>query len=565
MTALMWETALLLLGAYFLGAWVACIIRRMATASDDVPVGVETVAPAVAGVAVQETAAVNRYESALSGQGRLRETEPLPTEPLRTQPAAAEPLVLPPARAGSPPVVPRTPDAATLDIASTSLPAASSSAARSGVSAPETGARIPTGVVAAGAGVAATAALVAAGGSAPTVAKAVDPDDLTRIRGVDAGMEERLQRLGVTRYAEIAGWTSVDVDGMTEALGIPGRIARENWIEQAQILAAGGQTRYTQSLRDGVGLDALEPASAPVDGGARPVVRVPAVSRVSMPTVGENTTSALGGAAAAAATATAVGLAAASTGDVRAETDSDAPVSGAASAGRERDDLQRIAGINGEVERLLNIQGVGRYDQIAKWDRGDIAKFDGLLGASGRVERENWVEQAGVLAAGGTTAYARQLDRRAAVGAGSGIVPASLGAAIGARARSREADAAPSGPRRNDIAGLRSVRSEAYRGEEASEPGAASASRAEADDLKRIRGVGVLIERRLNALGVYRYDQVANWSGAEVQRISDQLDFRGRIERENWVEQARILAAGGHTEFSRRVDRGEIDSSRGSS
>ena len=40
------------------------------------------------------------------------------------------------------------------------------------------------------------------------------------------------------------------------------------------------------------------------------------------------------------------------------------------------------------------------------------------------------------------------------------------------------------------------------------------------------------------------------------------LDFKGRIERENWVEQARILAAGGQTEFSRRVDRGEVDSSR---
>jgi hypothetical protein len=40
------------------------------------------------------------------------------------------------------------------------------------------------------------------------------------------------------------------------------------------------------------------------------------------------------------------------------------------------------------------------------------------------------------------------------------------------------------------------------------------------------------------------------------------LDFKGRIERENWVEQARILASGGFTEFSRRVDRGEVDSSK---
>jgi predicted flap endonuclease-1-like 5' DNA nuclease len=84
----------------------------------------------------------------------------------------------------------------------------------------------------------------------------------------------------------------------------------------------------------------------------------------------------------------------------------------------------------------------------------------------------------------------------------------------------------------------------------------------EGDDLKRIRGVGVLIEKRLNALGVTRYSDVANWTSGDIDRISQTLDFKGRIERENWVEQARILSSGGHTEFSRRVDRGDVESSR---
>jgi predicted flap endonuclease-1-like 5' DNA nuclease len=80
--------------------------------------------------------------------------------------------------------------------------------------------------------------------------------------------------------------------------------------------------------------------------------------------------------------------------------------------------------------------------------------------------------------------------------------------------------------------------------------------------LKRIRGIGVLIEKKLNSLGVARYDQIANWTGADIDRMSQLLDFRGRIERENWVEQARILASGGQTEFSRRVDKGDVESSR---
>ena len=74
-------------------------------------------------------------------------------------------------------------------------------------------------------------------------------------------------------------------------------------------------------------------------------------------------------------------------------------------------------------------------------------------------------------------------------------------------------------------------------------------------DLKRIRGVGVSIEKRLHAMGITSYEHIANWTASDIDRISQSLDFKGRIERENWVEQARILAAGGQTEFSRRFDR----------
>jgi predicted flap endonuclease-1-like 5' DNA nuclease len=77
------------------------------------------------------------------------------------------------------------------------------------------------------------------------------------------------------------------------------------------------------------------------------------------------------------------------------------------------------------------------------------------------------------------------------------------------------------------------------------------------DNLKRIRGIGVLIEKRLNGAGVTRYQQIADWTRDDVARFENILDFNGRIVRESWVEQARVLANGGTTEFSRRVDRGE--------
>jgi predicted flap endonuclease-1-like 5' DNA nuclease len=121
--------------------------------------------------------------------------------------------------------------------------------------------------------------------------------------------------------------------------------------------------------------------------------------------------------------------------------------------------------------------------------------------------------------------------------------------------RENKAKAGQTEPVRSDVAGLRSVRSQALRGE-------LPASGDRVDDLKRIRGIGVLIEKRLNALGITSYEQVANWTKADIDSVSSQLDFRGRIERENWIEQARILASGGQTEFSRRVDRGEVETSK---
>jgi len=72
------------------------------------------------------------------------------------------------------------------------------------------------------------------------------------------------------------------------------------------------------------------------------------------------------------------------------------------------------------------------------------------------------------------------------------------------------------------------------------------------DDLKKISGVGPAIEKKLNKMGVTRYRQIANWKAAEITRADDKLNFKGRIKRENWVRQAKTLASGGETEFSKR-------------
>jgi predicted flap endonuclease-1-like 5' DNA nuclease len=62
-----------------------------------------------------------------------------------------------------------------------------------------------------------------------------------------------------------------------------------------------------------------------------------------------------------------------------------------------------------------------------------------------------------------------------------------------------------------------------------------------ADDLRRIRGISAIIARRLNAIGVTTFDQIAAWSAADVAFASKTLELGRAISRENWIEQAALL------------------------
>ena len=82
---------------------------------------------------------------------------------------------------------------------------------------------------------------------------------------------------------------------------------------------------------------------------------------------------------------------------------------------------------------------------------------------------------------------------------------------------------------------------------------------APSDDLMRIKGIGPKLSDWLHENGVTRYAQIAEWDAATVADYAHRLGRMGnRIEADDWVGQARLLAAGGETEFSHRVDDGEV-------
>lgn len=95
---------------------------------------------------------------------------------------------------------------------------------------------------------------------------------------------------------------------------------------------------------------------------------------------------------------------------------------------------------------------------------------------------------------------------------------------------------------------------------EGSKPETLSAPKGgQSDNLKEIKGVGPKLEAMLNDMGFYHFDQIANWGPDEVAWVDANIKgFKGRVSRDSWVDQAKTLASGGETEFSKRVEDGDV-------
>lgn len=225
----------------------------------------------------------------------------------------------------------------------------------------------------------------------------------------------------------------------------------------------------------------------------------------------------------------------------------------------------------------------------------DSSLFDGsVIGAwQSRFEQDRIEKEAAAKAAEATKADAAKPDAakasatNAPPAAAQAAAPATAGAATAPSRGAAPADGTVSNGSKNEGSGavaddpvdleteeaemqakLAALDKDASAEDKANAVGARPAGLASprggvADDLKRIKGIGKVNEGKLNDLGVYHFDQIAAWSRPEVRWVGTYLAFPGRIDRENWLAQARILASGADTEFSKRVDAGEVASSAG--
>ncbi|MGJ4956882.1 cell envelope biogenesis protein TolA [Bradyrhizobium sp. HKCCYLRH2015] len=210
------------------------------------------------------------------------------------------------------------------------------------------------------------------------------------------------------------------------------------------------------------------------------------------------------------------------------------------------DDLKLIKGIGPKNERILNDIGVHHFSQIAAWSPAHADWVGHHMAFPGRIEREHWIAQAKLLAAGLDTAHS------SAVKSGAITIDEHADAPLSEDEASYLLAHLPAlmPPVENEDAhgGARPLGLVAPRG-------------GQADDLKLIKGIGKQNEARLHGLGIWHFAQIAAWTAEHAKWVGSYLAFAGRIEREQWISQARELASGGTTEFAKRVEAGLVKSS----
>ena len=366
----------------------------------------------------------------------------------------------------------------------------------------------------------------------------VTPDSLQRIAGIGHVNEEKLNELGIWNFKQIAAWTHANAEWVGSYMAFPGRIEREDWIGQAAQLAQGRETDFSRRVEHGdVPTSSLHDGSTPAPKLATTPAPAspPKLTPVSTPvTVAAPATSAPA-AAVKATTPAPSGL------------DGDHPGQrppGISKAGVTPDSLQRISGIGHVNEEKLNELGIWTFKQIAAWTHANAEWVGSYMAFPGRIEREDWIGQATQLAQGRETDFSRRVEH--------GDVPTSsihdtskpIPVVTPAPA---PAAAAPSG-HDGDHPGQR--------------PPSATKGSVVADNLKRISGVGHVNEEKLNELGIWTFKQIAAWTHLNTEWVGSYMAFPGRIEREDWVGQASKLAQGLETEFSRRVDHGDVPTSQ---
>ncbi len=196
------------------------------------------------------------------------------------------------------------------------------------------------------------------------------------------------------------------------------------------------------------------------------------------------------------------------------------------------DALTAIDGIPAGIEVKLNEVGITRWDQIAAWTEDDISKYSDQLGFQDRIQRDRWIEQAQALSS--TKAPT--------------ALPTESDSAQEATEQEPEKEEAidqfslfASEPIEDPIPLTESLSDDELLLDDPSLGKVYRRPPSTIDDLTRIKGIARVIEGRLHEIGIFRYNQIAEWNETNVEAFSKRLTFKDRIQRDQWITQCETL------------------------
>ena len=168
-----------------------------------------------------------------------------------------------------------------------------------------------------------------------------------------------------------------------------------------------------------------------------------------------------------------------------------------------KDDLKVINGIGAKMEKLLNSFDIQSWEQLAVLTDEEVQKVDSALTEfPGRIKRDKWVMQAREIMANGHVAPDKKPKKH-----------------------KKQTTSKPS-------------KTDDWRSGTTHFGTPGSSHR---DDLKEINGIGPVLEKTLNDFGIQSWEQLAELTVEGVGKIDQAISFPGRIEREEWVPQAKAL------------------------
>ncbi|RVA72079.1 proton-conducting membrane transporter, partial [Mesorhizobium sp. M7A.F.Ca.CA.001.08.2.1] len=187
--------------------------------------------------------------------------------------------------------------------------------------------------------------------------------------------------------------------------------------------------------------------------------------------------------------------------------------------------------------------------------RTDSDRLTGELDACGktRADLERRLREASAAPAAGSSAAKPASQAPAALMSTPATAKSTKPApAKPAAAKAVPAKAVPAKPAAKPAATKTSAPAKSATSKPATAKPASGSASGKPDNLRRLIGIGPVNEKLLKAQGVTSFAQIASWTAADIKRIEDVMNFDGRIARERWIEQAKLLAAGNEKEFAKQ-------------